>query len=731
MAGLAPIYRSVPIAGPIKWSAFALVVAGSAPAFAQTFLVTEDFNNNTDTYWQGQNNRLSPQNFGWSSTDFTGTALAPTGGTATGAGELGGFMQRASNPPHFYGFNVGTLTMLEPLEAHFVINMQDFVNINIGFLRATGDPPVSESWDPGGGGDPRNFMGFFFDDGFDLYSLVAGPNGERERTNSPSTMNLTLAQTHRLDLSYDPSANEGNGALTLTVNGISEVHNLPGGVAAALNPFTHFGVFTTPAAGGGSGLFYIDDATFSSQNGIPVPPGWGADMNGNWSAPGNWIGPVPNADGAIANFGEVITAARIITLDAPQTVGVVNFDNTNSYTIAGANTLTVSNTIAATASIAVVAGSHSISAPLALNTRTNMDVAASSTLSVSGDVSGSGGVTKSGLGTVVLSGTNTYSGNTEINRGVLSVGSSDNLGAANNSLVFDGGTLLTTGAINSAGRNITINNNAVGGTIDSNGHDSSFGNVTGTGRLTKTGAGKVTVNHLQSRFLTINGGELEVAVSGNTIANTSRVRSLTILPGAILDLTDNKLIVADPFQPNQTGTWTGTAYDGVSGLVDAGRGNAGNALWDGSGVVTSDTRAISNGDLVSIGVAQVADARGIADTETTTFAGQTVLGSDTLVMVTWGGDANLDGKINIDDYGRIDGNVGQSGSVFGWSKGDFNYDGKINIDDYGIIDGNINRQGTPFSTAGAAEGVAAVPEPAALALSLSLAAGAVVRRRRR
>ena len=67
---------------------------------------------------------------------------------------------------------------------------------------------------------------------------------------------------------------------------------------------------------------------------------------------------------------------------------------------------------------------------------------------------------------------------------------------------------------------------------------------------------------------------------------------------------------------------------------------------------------MNNNDLVSIGTAKVGAIKGIADTATTTFAGQTVLGSDTIAMVTWGGDANLDGKINIDDYGQIDFNVG-------------------------------------------------------------------------
>src|SRR5205814_4998587 len=116
-------------------------------------------------------------------------------------------------------------------------------------------------------------------------------------------------------------------------------------------------------------------------------------------------------------------------------------------------------------------------------------------------------------------------------------------------------------------------------------------------------------------------------------------------------------------------------------------------------------------------------------TDTATFGGQVVTGSDTLVMYTYGGDANLDGKINVDDYGHIDSSIPLG--IAGWFNGDFNYDGKINVDDYGIIDSNVPIQGAPFPTGSGAglNGVSAVPEPATLSV-LSLGAAALLGRRR-
>jgi hypothetical protein len=197
-----------------------------------------------------------------------------------------------------------------------------------------------------------------------------------------------------------------------------------------------------------------------------------------------------------------------------------------------------------------------------------------------------------------------------------------------------------------------------------------------------------------------------------------------------LDLSDNKLITT-----SAVGTLgTGNTYSGITGLIQSGRTTAN--TWTGNGIVTSQTAAMGS-NFTSIGVASGAQVKGITATATAVWAGQTVTGSDALVMYTFGGDANLDGKLNVDDYGRIDSNIGLG--TAGWFNGDFNYDGKVNVDDYGIIDSNIGIQGAPFPT-GVAEGLSvvadvgelsrAVPEPGMILLPVPLAF-ALARRRRR
>ena len=157
---------------------------------------------------------------------------------------------------------------------------------------------------------------------------------------------------------------------------------------------------------------------------------------------------------------------------------------------------------------------------------------------------------------------------------------------------------------------------------------------------------------------------------------TQKLLGVTVAGTGLLDLKTHDLVIDYTGAASPIGNWTGASYDGISGQIKAGR------------IISTS----GSGTLKTLGVAEARQALGISGSQGGMFAGQSVDSTSVLIKFTWGGDANLDGKIDIDDYGRIDGNVSQSGSVWGWFNGDFNLDGKINIDDYGIIDGNIHQQ---------------------------------------
>jgi hypothetical protein len=115
----------------------------------------------------------------------------------------------------------------------------------------------------------------------------------------------------------------------------------------------------TAGAGGSSTLltYTLASATNSS---------WNVDTNGTWTAASNWTAGVPNGLDHSATFGNAITAARTITLDASQTVGTLNFNSAAAYTITSAtNTLTL-DVSTGSASLAVASGNHAIAAGVVL-----------------------------------------------------------------------------------------------------------------------------------------------------------------------------------------------------------------------------------------------------------------------------------------------------------------------------------------------------------------------------
>lgn len=109
---------------------------------------------------------------------------------------------------------------------------------------------------------------------------------------------------------------------------------------------------------------------------------WGSGAS--WTT-ASWGVGVPNAAGANASL-PAQSAPASITLDAPVTVGHVQFDGASAWTVSGDNTLTLTADVGGVSVLSALSGAHAISAPVALSNPVLKS--GDGTLTLSGPVSG-------------------------------------------------------------------------------------------------------------------------------------------------------------------------------------------------------------------------------------------------------------------------------------------------------------------------------------------------------
>ncbi len=377
-----------------------------------------------------------------------------------------------------------------------------------------------------------------------------------------------------------------------------------------------------------------------------------------------------------------------------------------------------------------------------------IDIAGSNTVINTAGIFGTGTVTKDDTGLYSLRvANNSFSGKWNVLQGTLEFGAPSNdalslgVGSGADFITIQNGATLrqtTTATTGTMGANQGITLAGATATIDVASTSLTIPSdiTAGSGKtLNKIGTGSLSIKNYRGDTLNVNAGNVKI-IAGGTSASTSKMNTLSVAASSTLDLTNNKLVLSS--MPVGANTFP---YTGVTAMVKTGQGTitAGAPTWNGTGgISTSDAGAV-NSIAKTLAVAAASDVKNITGAQTALFGGQTVSATDTLVMYTWGGDADLSGKIDADDYFRIDSHYNKSGTVFGYSSGDFNYDGVINGDDYYIIDSNyLASQANPISPGSAFDpsggasisGVAAVPEPAGLSL-LALTIGMASRRRRR
>ena len=131
-------------------------------------------------------------------------------------------------------------------------------------------------------------------------------------------------------------------------------------------------------------------------------------MNTDWFFDGpqtieSWTISVPNSAVWDAVLGKSITAPRTVTADVPITLAKLDFNNTNTYTIAGSNAVTF-DAKSGDAQINVIQGSHTINMPVVLADNAVITITpVASNLAITGPLSAAGkSLTKTGAGTLTL-----------------------------------------------------------------------------------------------------------------------------------------------------------------------------------------------------------------------------------------------------------------------------------------------------------------------------------------
>jgi Zn-dependent metalloprotease len=184
--------------------------------------------------------------------------------------------------------------------------------------------------------------------------------------------------------------------------------------------------------------------------------------------------------------------------------------------------------------------------------------------------------------------------------------------------------------------------------------------------------------------LTIAGGAV-VMVRDEAVKRTLVAKQVSISADGWLDLADNDLIV-----DYDAGAGAGGAA--VTVLLAAGR-NGG--AWDGHGGIGT---SLPGGRVNSLAAAEASQLLGITGDQTGVWNGQTVDATSMLVKYTYTGDADMNGRIDGDDYFLLDAAIATAASstanaAWTWRDGDFDYNGLLNGDDYFLIDSNLARQG--------------------------------------
>jgi autotransporter-associated beta strand protein len=375
---------------------------------------------------------------------------------------------------------------------------------------------------------------------------------------------------------------------------------------------------------------------------------WTNPSGGTWNSDPNWSGTgIPNAIGDQVSFGDLTGSDRTVTVGNNfYLVGTVSLAADN-YTInastGGRLTLDVSS---GSAAINATGGTHTISAPLVLNDSLTVTNSSGNVLTLAGDIGASApglSFSTSGASPIILSGNNTYSGQTNINTSTLQVSGGNaisntsavvlaNASAAQLVLAADEAVGVLSGG-GASGGNVDLGSHTL--TVGDGRNSTYAGVLSGTGgHLTKEGSGKLTLTgaNTYTGATTVNAGTLLVngSVTSDTTVTAGTLGGTGIVQGSVT-------VLGTPGYP-------GTLSPGIN-----------------TGILTVNTLSLNDDSVYAVNIG--GNTPGSYDQTTVTTGGVTIGPEATLNPSAFGGYTPQSG----DHYVII--NKTSAGAVSGKFKG--------------------------------------------------------------
>ncbi len=230
--------------------------------------VREDISH--DPQWEEHNNRIRYKttnvrpwfDVGWNESNHAGGRKK---------GEIGGLFFRGdcreANRLGYYGDRISTLTLNKPIRARGRISFHRGVSDSttlFGFFHHGNSVRVNESQSHA---TPDDFLGVALEgpsaEGFFIYPLCRGATGTDSNGFDRGCPRIYPdGSSHEWTLEYDPSANGGHGAISVSLDGRTKTLDLDGEFKSGGAEFDRFGFVSTWIDGNGQ-VVYLDDLNYT------------------------------------------------------------------------------------------------------------------------------------------------------------------------------------------------------------------------------------------------------------------------------------------------------------------------------------------------------------------------------------------------------------------------------------------------------------------------------------